>query len=176
MSSRQSTGHGTTPSADRPCIPGYGVPTTHEGLLPWSWAESRLRDATLYWISTTRPDGRPHVAPVWAVWVDGLIVFESGPNSRRSRNIAANPAASVHIQSGDDVVIVEGVAETIDRPDPAFAARLLEAFAKYNGYGYQYNPANWQNGGLYIVRPRKVMGWARFDIQDATRWIFGSSP
>jgi nitroimidazol reductase NimA-like FMN-containing flavoprotein (pyridoxamine 5'-phosphate oxidase superfamily) len=166
----------TIPQPDRPHIPGYGIPETQDGMLPWDWAVERLTNAIHVWISTTRPDGRPHAAPVWAVWDDGAIVFESGPNSRRSRNIAANPAAVVHIESGDDIVIVEGFAEAISRPDPAFALRLIEAFSsKYGGYDYVYDPANWRDGGLYLVRPRKVLAWGRFDIQDATRWTFGNS-
>ena len=171
-----SEGTRTIPHSDRPHIPGYGVPETQEGMLSWDWAVDRLQSAIHYWISTTRPDGRPHVAPVWAVWVDGMIVFESGSNSRRSRNIAANPAAAVHIESGDDIVIVEGVAEAIGGPDPDLEAKLIDAFAsKYGRYDYEYDPANWQNGGLYLVRPRKVLAWGRFDIQDATRWTFGAS-
>jgi hypothetical protein len=111
------------------------------------------------------------------VWVDGVIAFEAGPRSRRSRNIAANPDVVVHLESGDDIVIVEGVAEEMIRPDPAFAARLLAAFdAKYGSrYDYVYSPANWQDGGLYLVHPRKVLAWSGFDIQDATRWTFARS-
>ena len=163
----------TTPQRDRPHIPGYGVPETQDGMLSWDWAVERLTSAIHTWIGTTRPDGHPHAAPVWAVWVDGAIVFESGPRSRRARNIAANPAVVAHVESSDDVVIVEGLAEAIDRPDPELEARLIEAFAtKYASYDYVYDPANWRDGGLYLVRPTKVMAWGRFDIQDATRWTF----
>lgn len=176
MSTQPRAGERTTPPADRPHIPGYGVPETQEGMLPWSWAESHLENAIHYWIGTTRPDGRPHAAPVWGAWVDGMFAFEAGPNSRRSRNLAMNPAAVVHVESGDDIVIVEGIADAIDRPDPGFASRLIDALsAKYGGYDYEYDPARWQNGGLYLIRPQKVMAWGRFDIQDATRWIFGPS-
>ena len=165
----------TTPQPDRPHIPGYGVPETQDGMLPWGWAVERIARAIHYWISTTRPDGRPHAAPVWAVWVDGVIAFEAGPRSRRSRNIAANPAVVVHLESGDDIVIVEGVAEVVRRPDPAFASRLIEAFsAKYAGYDYVYDADNWRDGGLYLVHPRKVMAWSGFHIQDATRWTLPS--
>lgn len=163
--------------ADRPYIPGYGVPETREGMLSWSWAVERLENAIHYWIGTTRPDGRPHAAPVWAVWVDGMIVFEGGPDSRRGRNIAANPAVVIHVESGDDIVIVEGVAEETSRPEPALESRLIDAFSSKYGprYDYQYDPANWREGGLYLVRPRKVLAWGSFAIKDATRWTFGAS-
>lgn len=177
MSAQSSEGTSLVPQADRPHIPGYGVPEAHEGMLPWDWAVERLENAIHYWISTTRPDGRPHAAPVWAVWVDGMIVFESGPHSRRARNIAANPAAVVHLESGDDIVIVEGITEAISRPDPGLESRLLDAFSSKYGarYDYQYDPANWRDGGLYVVRPRKVLAWDSFDITGATRWVFDAS-
>ena len=124
----------TIPQPDRPHIPGYGVPETQDGMLPWEWAVERLTSATHVWIATTRPDGRPHAAPVWAVWIDGAIVFESGPNSRRARNIAVNPAVVAHVESGDDIVIVEGLAEAIGRPEPGFESRLIEAFRDPRGY------------------------------------------
>jgi PPOX class probable F420-dependent enzyme len=167
----------TLPHPERPHIPGYGVPETQHGMLSWDWAVERLEGAIHYWISTTRPDGRPHAAPVWAVWIDGVIAFEAGPESRRSRNIAANPAAVVHLEVGDDIVIVEGVAEAISRPDPAFAARLVTALnAKYGArYDYAYDAANWQDGGLYLVRPTRVLGWSGYHIQDATRWTLDGS-
>ena len=94
------------PHVDRPHVPHYGIPETLERTLPWAWAEERLKSAITYWVSTTRPDGRPHATPVWAVWLDGSIAFEGGPQTRRARNLAENPAVVVHVESGDDVVIL----------------------------------------------------------------------
>ena len=95
----------------RPSMPdGYGVPDTDEGLLDWSWAVERLESALNYWFATTRPDGRPHAMPAWAVWLDGGLYFEGSPLTRRARNLAANPAVVVHLESGDEVVILEGEA------------------------------------------------------------------
>ena len=169
----QSPGTGSTmPLADRPHIPEYGIPDTLEGTLSWAWAEERLKDAINYWISTTRPDGRPHAAPVWAVWVGGLVAFEGGSQTRRARNLAANPAVVVHVESGDDVVIVEGVAEESHQPDPELEAKLLAAYAKYKPtHGYEADPANWRDGGLWLVHPEKVLAWSKFP-DDATRFTF----
>ena len=62
---------GAEPESSRPVMPaGYGVPESDEGLLPWSWAVERLESARNYWFGTTRPDGRPHAMPAWAVWLD----------------------------------------------------------------------------------------------------------
>lgn len=160
------------PHIDRPHIPQYGIPDTLEGALPWSWAEERLTRALTYWVGTTRPDGRPHAMPTWAVWVDGMVAFEGGRQTRRARNLAVNPAVVVHIELGDDVVIVEGVAEEVRQPDPALEAKLVDAYRKYlPTHGYQADPANWREGGLWLVRPEKVLGWGSFPA-DATRWTF----
>ncbi len=94
---------------------GYGVPDTDEGVLDWSWAVARLESALNYWFATTRPDGRPHAMPAWAVWLDGTLYFEGSPLTRRARNIAANPAVVVHLESGDDVVILEGEAREVGK-------------------------------------------------------------
>lgn len=159
------------PKASRPHMPkGYGVPSAKKGMLPWSHAEERLEKAKNYWISTTRPDGRPHAVPLWGAWVDGAFYFEGGPDTRRGRNLAANPAVVVHTESGDDVVIVEGVAEEVPNPDRSFAVRLADAFAaKYAGY--RPDPDSWQGGGLYMVRPRLALAWSEFP-KNATRWQF----
>jgi nitroimidazol reductase NimA-like FMN-containing flavoprotein (pyridoxamine 5'-phosphate oxidase superfamily) len=159
---------------DRPVLPqGYGVPKDDKGLLPWSWAVERLSAAINYWVGTTRPDGRPHAAPVWGVWLDDAFYFEGGPDTRRGRNLAANPAVVVHIERGDEIVIVEGSAAEITPPDPTLAARLVATWgAKYEPqYKYRPDPKGWDEGGLYVVQPRVVIGWAAFPTT-TTRWHF----
>jgi hypothetical protein len=166
-----------TPQADRPQMPdGYGVPAGGEGMLPWSHASTLLETAINYWIGTTRPNGRPHSVPVWGVWLDDTFYFEGGPDTRRGRNIAANPAVVVHVERDDDIVIVEGDAEAIPSPDATFAARLVAAFgAKYGPkYNYTPDPAGWEGGGLYRVRPQVVLDWQHFP-GDATRWRFSGA-
>ncbi len=77
------------PKAGRPVMPGdYGIAKGAEGLLPWTHVEERLSSSRNYWVSTTRPDGRPH-------------------------DLAEQPAVAVHLEHGDDVVIVEGVASRV---------------------------------------------------------------
>ncbi len=162
----------------RPQMPeGYGVPTSSEGMLPWSHADGVLERALNYWISTTRPDGRPHAVPVWGVWLDGTFYFEGGPDTRRGRNLAANPAVAVHVESGDDVVILEGTAQETADPDPVLAVRLAAGFgAKYMPrYNYKPEPDSWKEGGLYVVRPQVVLAWNTFPTT-VTRWVFNAQP
>src|SRR5580704_19411496 len=101
------------PSAVRPFMPGYGMLPAGEGtgLLPWSWAESRLRDSHDYWLATAWPDGRPHVMPVWAVWLDGCLWFSSGGRSRKARNLRARDSCVITTDQAREPVILEGRAE-----------------------------------------------------------------
>ncbi len=90
--------------------PGYRPEGTKLKLLPWSFAEKRLRAAHNYWLCSTREDGRPHAAPVWGLWREGRFLFSTDPASQKARNLAANPQIIVHVESGAEVVLVEGRA------------------------------------------------------------------
>ena len=167
----------TEPTPSRPQMPpNYHIPTTHEGLLPWSHARERLEQARIYWIATTRPDGRPHVTPVWGVWVDELLYFDGNPTTRRGRNLALNPAVAVHVESGGagkDVVIVEGAAHEISKPDHALTRRIAAAYAaKYSSEGYEPGPDAWDTGGLYVMRPQVAFAWLADLTKESTRWHF----
>ncbi|MEA2583777.1 MAG: hypothetical protein QOF33_1862 [Thermomicrobiales bacterium] len=152
----------TDPVADRPSIPGFGVPETTEGMLPWSHATERLERAKNYWVGTASADGRPHAVPVWAIWLGGALYFGVGPRS--TRNIEANPRVTVHLESGDDVVIVEGDVEPFTDPDGAIFPRFAEAMvAKYD-----YRP---DEPSGYVLRLRAAYAWSSFPA-DATRWRF----
>jgi hypothetical protein len=165
------------PRADRPGTRDYGIPESLEGLLPWSWAVTQLERSLTYWISTVRPDGRPHAVPTWAVWLDGALWFEGGVGTRHARNLAGNPAAvaSIHIDE-DAALIVEGLVAMHPDPPPDQATRLVEAYAKYRltRWAYEADPANWRRengGGLWALRPVVALGWTHFP-DDATRWRF----
>lgn len=137
------------PVASRPNFaPGYGVPSEPEGMLPWSWVEEQLEASRNYWIVSVRPDGGPHSAPVWGLWIDGAVVFSTSPESRKGRNLARNPRVVINLESGDDVVILEGEVEVIALDD-----RIADLYeAKYN-----YRPGG--EGDWYSLRPRIAHAW-----------------
>ena len=147
--------------------PHYRFPTSRAGLLPWSHAEVRLERARNYWLATTRPDGRPHVTPLWGVWVDGGPFFDGLLTTRWGRNLAANPAATVHLESGDDVVIVDGVVEDLVTPADV-GARVVGAWAAKYGRLLP-EPAS---QGIFRLRPRTVRAWSSGSLEDGTRWRF----
>ena len=163
------------PERSRPVMPdGYGVPETDDGLLEWSWAVERLTAAKNYWFSTTRPDGRPHAMPAWGAWIDGVLYFDGSPETRRMRNLAANPAISIHLESGDEVVILEGEGRPVGKPDRAFAERLAAELARKYGPTYVPTLDTWDQGGLYGVRPKIAFGWSEFP-GNVTRWRFAQA-
>ena len=151
--------------------PNYPFPKTRDGLMPWAQAEELLAGAPLYWLATVRPDGRPHVAPIWGAWVDNAFYFQGAPTSRWARNLRDNPAATVHIERENDVVIVDGAVEHVVT-DAAFAARLLHAWQ--TKYGALEHPPQADTIGILRLRPRAVRAWGA-SLQDAARWKFDAA-
>ncbi|TMD12923.1 MAG: pyridoxamine 5'-phosphate oxidase [Chloroflexi bacterium] len=154
------------PRRDRPHMPGYGIKPEPDGLQSWDRFQDRATGSRNYWVATVGDDGRPHVMPVWGLWLEGLVYFSTDPSSRKGRNLRSRPEVVVHLESGDDVVIVEGVAEPVT--DPAAVARFVEAYeAKYRFRPDPGNPAH----GVYAVRPRRAFSWLEQDYPStATRW------
>lgn len=158
------------PVAERPgLVEGYGVNPDEEGLLPWAYVDGRMAGSRNYWIGTTRPDGRPHAAPVWGVWLDGVFYFGTDRCSRKARNMAANPEVVMHLESGDDCVILEGKVEELK--DGGLHHRVREAYAAK----YRLDALGDEDAGspVYALRPRVAFAWTESNFpQTATRWRF----
>ncbi len=146
--------------------------------LPWTWATERLSRARTYWIATTCPDGQPHSRPVWGIWLDNTFYFSTG--SLAAQNLVAHPAITVHLESGSEVVIIEGTAE------PVADASLLERVVSLYNQKYLWDlDANHLPGPFYAVRSQVAFGW-HFEeselspestaLGNATRWRFRRPP
>ena len=159
-------GMGLEPVASRPRFaPGYGVPDSPDGMLPWTWVEERLAASRNYWIVTARSDGSPHAAPVWGLWIDEAVLFSTSPSSRKGRNLARDPRVVVHLESGDEVVIVEGEVQRV--PLDESGADAYEA-----KYDHRPDPTR-PDGIWFAVRPRVVYAWLENDYpRTATRFAF----
>jgi Pyridoxamine 5'-phosphate oxidase len=148
--------------------PLYGLKKRSK-YLPFSHAEERLAKSRNYWICTTRPDGRPHSIPVWGFWIDGQFIFGTARSSRKALNLAGNPAISVHLESGDDAVILEGAVAEVDISDQAILKKLDAASREKYKMSLMVVP----EGVFYSVRPRMVLAWTEKDFPNtATRWKF----
>jgi len=160
------------PKSSRPHAPGYGFPEGSKGLLPWSWAEQRLKKSHNYWITTVKPDGSPHVMVVWGLWQDGRFLFSTGGKSRKARNLALNANCVVSTEHAYEAVIVEGVAEIAD---VAARRKFLPVYERK----YKFDMSTMKNDlfsmkePVFAVRPRVVFGlWEKHFQSKSTRWKF----
>lgn len=139
----------TGPPADRPRMFG-GTLTPNR--LPWRWAEQHLVTARNYWIATTRPDGRPHARPVWGVWSDGAFWFSTG--SLADANLRRDARLTVHLESGDEAVILEGTADKVE--DRSAVTGVVDLYnAKYT---WDLDPDDLP-GPFWRVSAAIVFGW-----------------
>jgi hypothetical protein len=157
-----------TPVASRPILPAkYGVNTSRKGLLDWSWARERMTNSENYVIVTVRPDGRPHAMGMHGLWHDEAFYFGTGQTTRKARNLAQNPHCIVISERLDELVIVEGTADTVPFADlPKGLSEL-----SHKKYGWPIDPrlAN----SLFRVTPNKVFGIPLKQFATAfTRWNF----
>ena len=173
---KQRSQRSKKPRSDRPHAPGYGFPESKKGLLPWSWAEQRLKKSHNYWITTVRSDGTlqpsPHTMVVWGLWQDGRFLFSTGSNSRKARNLAANPNCIVCTEHAQEAVIVEGTAEVAD---VAARRKLIPAYERK----YKFDLSTMKDDLLsmkepvFAVRPKVVFGlWEKHFQTKSTRWTF----
>jgi nitroimidazol reductase NimA-like FMN-containing flavoprotein (pyridoxamine 5'-phosphate oxidase superfamily) len=155
------------PTAARPHIPGYGIDEKDiKGLLAWSWAERLLRRTQNYFLATTRADGRPHVMPIWGVWMDGCFYFSTGKGSIKARNLARNANCVLCPGDADEAVIMEGNARRIRD------SKILKRFAVTYVKKYKFDPST-MNEPTFEIRPRTVFGQIeKTFVKTATRWTF----
>ena len=142
------------------------------GFIPWSKIDHFLQAFRSIWVSTTRPDGRPHAVPVWYVWQGRSVYFISGRQLQKSKNIAHQPWIIVHAGDGDDVIILEGAADIVtdraelEKVDAAYRAKYVDP-----GSGAQatiFEP----DVDLYRVDIKHVMAWEYGTVANRTDWKF----
>ena len=158
----------------------YGSP-------PLAWARPRdplaagpFGPGTTFFLGTLRPDGRPHAAGIGAVWLDGDVYFTSSPDTRKARNLAANPACTISVQLEDIDLVLEGEASRVTH-----GVTLEQVAALYRGAGWpaevegdaftapfsapSAGPPPWH---LYRFEFHTAFGVATAEPHGATRWRF----
>lgn len=156
---------GTDPSAeiDRRFSDPEAQPT------PWSDAAHLLERAELYWITTVRVDGRPHVTPLIGVWLDGAMHFCTGLREQKARNLERNPQVALTTGSnawarGLDVV-VEGTAVRVGDRD--VLQRLADAYEEKYGSDWHFDVGDGVFGtgddaaAVFRIEPAKVLAFAK---------------
>lgn len=164
----------TIPKATRPTMQDYGIKDDSTGLLTWDWVIERLEKSENYWIASSRPNGKPHVAPVWGILLDDVVYFGTGTSSRKARNINHDSSVVLHLESGIETVIIEGQA--IQVTNKADFERIAPIYAKkYAPKGYEPTAKELAEGLMYYVKPDIAMAWNERDFPTtATRWVFAS--
>jgi general stress protein 26 len=148
----------------------------------WETTRRVLEEAELSWVSTVRADGRPHVTPLVAVWLDGAVHFTTGPSEQKAVNLSSNPHVVLTTgcnrwDEGLDVV-VEGDAERVT--DRTVLERLAATWrTKWDG-SWQFEATDdgfsHEAGGLalvFAVRPTKVLAFAKGEVFSHTRHLLG---
>jgi general stress protein 26 len=144
------------PRRVRPKFPEkWHVPNDPKLWITWEHANDKLARETVYWVSTASPQGRPHSAPVWGIWKQNSFYFETDPNSIKGRNLSNDQRIVVHVQDGNDTVILEGSARIEKKPEK------LKQLRKDYVNKYQYTP-DWSNEKdqiVFRVEPMIVHAW-----------------
>jgi hypothetical protein len=150
------------------------------GATPTGWAAARrqLEEAQIYWLSTVRPSGRPHVTPLFAVWLDGALYFCTGADERKAKNLAHNArcvlTTGCNVISGLDLV-AEG--EAVRASDAAKLQGVADQFAAKYGWHYTVRGGAFvgDEGNValvYEVKPATVFGFGKGETFSQTRWRF----
>jgi len=163
----------SVPQTTRPHMPGYGLPKSEKGLLPWKWAERHLNKSRQFVIATVRPDRRPHVMVVWALWLDGRLYFSTGKTSRKARNLAKNRNCAMCTEDAAEAVILEGVVERERKVEKIREfLRLYEKKYKFDMSGMAGDLLTLKEPVFYL-RPKVGFGlWEKKFSTTATRWVF----
>lgn len=160
--------------------PDYSDPNANA--TPWSDAEALLDTAEIFWLSTVRPDSRPHVTPLIAVWLDDTLYFCTGALERKAKNIAENPHVilttgrnTMH-EDGLDIVI-EGDAVRVT--DATELQRIADWYEQKYGSAWHFDVQdgtfNGQDGNIalvFAVAPTTAFGFGKGSTFSQTRWRF----
>ncbi len=148
----------------------------------WSLGRANLKNAEVYWLSTVRPDGRPHVTPLLGVWLAGGMYFCTGPTERKAKNLAENPHCVLttghNTLDGLDLVL-EGTAEAVG--DGAELGRVADAYESKYGPHFAAPDGTWSGLGdairraeipVFRVAPATAFGFGKGEVYSQTRWLF----
>jgi len=119
-------------------------------------AEARLETERNIWVASVRPDGRPHLAPVWFAWHAGKLYVCTEPGSVKARNISQNRRVVLALEDGTHPVICAGIAAPVPTPWPAEMAKVAAVFR--NKYDWDISSEE-QYTQLLEVTPTKWLAW-----------------
>ena len=147
---------------------------------PWPEARRRIQEAAFYWLATVRPNGRPHVRPVLAVWTDGALHVAFGAATRKGGNLARDSHCVVSAASGGLHLVVEGQAQRVS--DEARLHRAAAVYASKYGWRVDVRDDAFHADGaptagpppyqVYEIRPDTAFAFSEDGSVSAMRWSF----
>ncbi|GAA2383767.1 pyridoxamine 5'-phosphate oxidase family protein [Streptomyces glaucosporus] len=154
-----------------------------EDAVPTAWpeAERALETAEVFWLSTVRVDGRPHVTPLLAVWLDGAPHFCTGPGEQKARNLERNPRCALttgtgSLREGLDLVVEGDAARVLDDAGLRRLARLYETKYgpdwRFTAHDGAFHDRRGGEAHVYRITPTVVFGFAKGGPYAQTRWRF----
>ena len=145
---------------------------------PWTEVAGVLSATEMFWLSTVRRDGRPHVTPLPAIWLGGTLHFCAGSREQKAKNLQANPgcvlaAGANQFRAGLDAV-VEGTAVLVT--DPARLQQLAALWKARLGWDFEVTGGGFRDpagrlGLVYGVTPAKVLAFGK-NPYSQTRYRF----
>jgi PPOX class probable F420-dependent enzyme len=126
--------------------------------------DERLRTEQIIWLSSTRPDGRPHLVPVWFLWENPGILIFSRPDNQKIRNLRQNPNVMLALEAADqgaDIVLLEGHATLLDEPSSAFmSSAYVQKYAAHIA-AFQWTPESMAADYSQAIRvkPTRFLAW-----------------
>ena len=167
------TTYGKEP-APEPLSSPRGTPLTTLG---WADVRTRVAEAGDYLLATADRDGRPHVVPVLAVWLEGTVCFVTFRQSRKTRNLERNDGCAVTVPGPDVDLVLEGAAHLVRDADRL--RQVADLFPiKYPWWhpvvsdGEFYDPADDDPRHVYALEPARVFAFGKEKGFSATRWRF----
>lgn len=147
---------------------------------PWAEVVEVLRSSEMFWLSTVRRNGRPHVTPLPAMWLDGALHFCTGPGEQKAKNLETNPHCTLttgtnQFRSGLDVV-VEGAAARVT--DQAMLQRLAAIWKSKLDWEFGVVEGGFREMGadlpalVFGVAPVKVLAFGKGTPYSQTRYRF----
>ena len=143
------------------------------GHVSFGWVDAQLRAARSIWLATGRPDGRPHVTPVWFLWDGRAVRFSIAPEAVKAANLARLSYVELHLGDADDAIVLRGHARRVT--DEGELAELAAGWAAK--YVDPSSGALAELGALrYRVDVERIFAWMYGTCADRTDWWGGRLP
>ena len=148
-------------------------PRKVRGHIPWEAVDARLTAATSVIIVSTRPDGRPHAAPVWYLWTGKAVYFATRTESVKGKNLGEGAWIVAHFGDADDVLFMDGpVVQVTDTAEQETADRDYTAKHVNQVTGEGYGIWDVKGNALFKLDPRRIVSWNDGNARGRTEWRF----